>query len=89
MYAPTAAHVSLPLGSLVRLVNPKTGRSMVVRINDRGPIIEGRELDVSYEVAQSLGFAEKGLARLRIELLEVPKRDARKPVRPPDRRTGL
>ncbi len=74
MYAPTAAHPTLPLGSLVRLVNPKTGRSRLVRINDRGPVIEGREIDVSYEVARSLGFEEQGLARLRIELLEVPKR---------------
>ena len=73
MYAPTAAHPTLPLGSLVRLVNPKTGQSRVVRINDRGPIIEGREIDVSYEVARSLGFEEQGLAKLRIELLEVPK----------------
>jgi peptidoglycan lytic transglycosylase len=73
MYAPTAAHPTLPLGSLVRLVNPKNGRSRVVRINDRGPIIQGREIDVSYEVARSLGFDEKGLARLRLELLEVPK----------------
>ena len=77
MYAPTAAHPTLPLGSLVRLVNPKTGRSRLVRINDRGPVIEGREIDVSYEVARSLGFEEQGLARLRIELLEVPKRQRR------------
>jgi rare lipoprotein A len=77
MYAPTAAHPTLPLGSLVRLVNPKTGRSKLVRINDRGPVIDGREIDVSYEVARSLGFEEQGLARLRIELLEVPKRQWR------------
>ena len=73
MYAPTAAHPTLPLGSLVRLVNLKTGQSRIVRINDRGPIIEGREIDVSYEVARSLGFEEKGLAKLRLELLETPK----------------
>lgn len=77
MFSPTAAHPSLPLGSLVRLVNPKTGQSRVVRINDRGPIIEGREIDVSYEVARSLGFEDRGLARLRLELLEVPKRNWR------------
>ena len=77
MYALTAAHPTLPLGSLVRLVNPKTGRSRLVRINDRGPVIDGREIDVSYEVARSLGFEEQGLARLRIELLEVPKRQRR------------
>lgn len=74
MYAPTAAHLSLPLGSLVRLVNPETGLSRLVRINDRGPYVEGREIDVSYEVARSLGFEEQGLAHVRIELLKVPKR---------------
>ena len=77
MYAATAAHPTLPLGSLVRLVNPKTKRSRLVRINDRGPVINGREIDVSYDVARSLGFEEQGLARLRIELLEVPKRQRR------------
>lgn len=77
MFAPTAAHPSLRLGSMVRLVNPKTGQSRVVRINDRGPVIEGREIDVSYEVARSLGFEEQGLARLRLELLEVPKKNWR------------
>jgi len=74
MYAPTAAHPTLPLGSLVRVVHVKSGRSRLVRINDRGPYIEGREIDVSYEVARSLGFDQNGIARLRIELLEVPKR---------------
>lgn len=72
MHAPTAAHRTLPMGSIVRLVNPRTNRARMVRINDRGPFIEGREIDVSYHVAQSLGMAEQGLARLRIELIEVP-----------------
>lgn len=73
MYANTAAHLTLPLGSLVRVVNPRTGQSRVVRITDRGPYIEGREIDVSYDVARSLGFETRGLARLRLELLEVPR----------------
>lgn len=74
MYDTTAAHPSLPLGSLVRVTNPRTRRSEIVRINDRGPFVEGRELDVSYEVARRLGFARRGLAHVRLELLEVPKR---------------
>lgn len=78
MYARTAAHPTLPFGSLVRLVNPRTGKSLVVRINDRGPFVEGREIDVSYEVACRLGMEERGLARLRIELLEVPERHSSK-----------
>jgi rare lipoprotein A len=74
MYAATAAHVSLPLGSLLNLVNPRTGRSQIVRVNDRGPFAEGRELDVSYLVATRLGLLHRGVGLLRIELLEVPAR---------------
>lgn len=73
MYADTAAHLSLPLGSIVRVVYPRTGRSRIVRINDRGPYIEGREIDVSYEVARELGFDRKGIALVRIELLKLPR----------------
>src|SRR5208282_1201 len=76
MYAETAAHPTLPLGSIVRVVNTKNHRSQVVRINDRGPYVEGRELDVSYEVARRLGFDQRGLAKVRLELLEVPSRPA-------------
>ena len=74
MYAATAAHPTLPLGSIVRVVNPRNHRSQIVRINDRGPYVEGRELDVSYEVARRLGFDQHGLAKVRLELLEVPSR---------------
>jgi hypothetical protein len=74
MYARTAASPTLPLGSLIRVSNPKNHVGQLVRINDRGPFIDGRELDVSYLVACRLGIQEKGVSRLRIELLEVPKR---------------
>jgi rare lipoprotein A (peptidoglycan hydrolase) len=74
MFGPTAAHRTLPMGSIVRVVNKKTGKGRIVRINDRGPFIDGREIDVSYHVASTLGFAENGLARVRIELLQVPER---------------
>lgn len=74
MYGATAAHPTLPLGSIVRVVNTRNHRSQVVRINDRGPYVEGRELDVSYAVAQKLGFDQRGTARVRLELLEVPSR---------------
>lgn len=76
MYADTAAHPTLPLGSIVRVTNPRNHRSQVVRINDRGPYKEGRELDVSYAVAQKLGIDQRGTAKVRLELLEVPKRPA-------------
>ena len=74
MYATTAAHPTLPLGSIIRVVNTRNHRSQIVRINDRGPYVEGRELDVSYEVARRLGFDQHGLAKVRLELLEVPSR---------------
>ena len=74
MYAPTAAHVTLPLGSLIRVTNPRNGVSKVFRVNDRGPYIEGRELDLSYQGARELGLVHKGVAKVRIELLHVPKR---------------
>src|SRR5271156_1301841 len=63
MYAETAAHPTLPLGSIVRVVNTRNHRSQIVRINDRGPYVEGRELDVSYEVARRLGFDQRGVAK--------------------------
>lgn len=81
MNAPTAAHRTLPMGAILRVVDPRTGRARIIRINDRGPFIEGREIDLSYYVAQSLGIQDRGLARVRLELLEVPERRwTRKPA---------
>lgn len=74
MYAATGASTDLPFGSLVRISNPKTHVAQLVRINDRGPFIDDRELDVSYMVACRLGIIEHGVSNLRVELLEVPKR---------------
>ena len=74
MYADTAASPTLPFGSLIRVYNPKTKVGQLVRINDRGPFVDGRDLDLSYLVACRLGFQDQGVSTLRIELLEVPKR---------------
>jgi len=74
MYSATGASPDLPLGSLVRVSNPKTHVAQLIRINDRGPFIDDRELDVSYLVACRLGLLEPGTSRMRVELLEVPKR---------------
>ncbi len=74
MYSSTAAHLTLPFGSLVRVVNPKTGKTRVLRINDRGPFVEGREIDISYDAARRLGIEARGLSRVRLELLELPQR---------------
>jgi rare lipoprotein A len=69
MYASTAAHNTLPHGVHVRVVNCRNGRSTVVRINDRGPFISGRILDLSYSAAKELGMIECGLTQVKIEAL--------------------
>ncbi len=72
MFAATAAHPWLPFGSLLRITDVKTGHSQLLRVNDRGPFIEDRELDVSYLVASRLGLIGRGVALVRIELLQEP-----------------
>src|SRR5580698_2407115 len=74
MYDLTAAHPSLPLGTWVRVTNLSNGRRISVRINDRGPIIPGRIIDLSYSAAQALAFQQKGLQQVRLDL--VPAQDA-------------
>lgn len=63
----TAAHKSLKFGTLLKVTNPKNGNSVIVRINDRGPYIGDRELDLSKGAATKLGLLEKGVARVKIE----------------------
>jgi rare lipoprotein A len=67
----TAAHKTLPLGSIVRVTNLDNGRSTVVRVNDRGPFARGRVLDCSEAAARSLGFRQRGVARVAIEWPEA------------------
>jgi rare lipoprotein A (peptidoglycan hydrolase) len=67
MYQMTAAHRSLPLGTVVRVTNLATGKSVKVRINDRGPYYKGRVIDLSAAAARALGISQKGTARLQIE----------------------
>lgn len=73
MSALTAAHPSLPFGSLVRVINTHNGKSVVVRINDRGPYVGNRNMDLSYQAADKIGLIGRGVSRLRMELLEVPQ----------------
>jgi peptidoglycan lytic transglycosylase len=70
----TAAHPNLPFGSILRIVNPRNGKFEIVRINDRGPYQEGREIDVSYRVAQRIGLIHSGVNQVRLELLVLPRR---------------
>ncbi len=72
MNAMTAAHRTLPLGSIVRVTNLKTGHWAIVRITDRGPFIEGRILDLSLAAAKKTDVQRAGLAEVRLEVLESP-----------------
>jgi rare lipoprotein A len=62
----TAASRNLPIGSTVKVTNPETGRSVNVRINDRGPFVHGRSLDLSKSAAEKIGITHKGVARLKV-----------------------
>lgn len=75
MYRMTAAHKTLPLPTYVRVTNLENGRSVVLRVNDRGPFIEGRIIDVSFVAAQKLGLVGPGTARVEVEALDPPARD--------------
>ena len=66
----TAAHPSLPLGTLVKITNLRNGKAVVVRINDRGPVVDGRIIDVSDSAALALGFKERGVQKVRLELYQ-------------------
>lgn len=72
MNAMTAAHLTLPLGSIVRVTNLKTGHSAVLRITDRGPFVEGRILDLSLAAAKALDIYGPGTAKVRLEVLQSP-----------------
>jgi rare lipoprotein A len=66
----TGAHRTLPLGTKVRVTNLRNGRSVLVTINDRGPYRRQREIDLSYGAALALGMVQRGLAPVRIELID-------------------
>jgi rare lipoprotein A len=70
MYDMTAAHKTLPFGSYVMVTNLENGKSVIVRINDRGPFIEGRIIDLSYAAAKVLGMVGPGVVPVKVEVLE-------------------
>ena len=71
MYGLTAAHKTLPLNTVVRVTNLANNKSLILRINDRGPYIKGRILDCSYGAAKKLDFIIQGTTKVRIEIIEV------------------
>ncbi|MGD0507451.1 MAG: septal ring lytic transglycosylase RlpA family protein [Terriglobales bacterium] len=66
----TAAHPCLPLGTFVKVTNLRNGKAVVVRINDRGPVVDGRIIDLSRNAASALGFKERGLQTVRLDLYQ-------------------
>ena len=78
----TAAHRSLPFGTYVRVINRRSGRATVVRINDRGPFVRGRQLDLSGGAARRLGF--RGVVRVDYEVVDPATLPSRQP--PPPRK---
>ncbi|WP_457567943.1 septal ring lytic transglycosylase RlpA family protein [Desulfurobacterium sp.] len=66
MYKMTAAHKTLPLGTYVKVINLENGKTTIVRINDRGPFVPGRIIDLSYAAAEKLGILSKGTAKVKI-----------------------
>jgi len=71
MYAMTAAHKTLPMGTYVKVTNQGNDRSVILRINDRGPFVSGRIIDLSCRAAQELGSASPGLAQVRVEAVQI------------------
>jgi len=76
MYGMTAAHTTLPMPSRVRVTNLANGRSIIVRINDRGPFVKNRIIDLSYAAAKALGYVEQGTTRVRVQTIDAQGRTA-------------
>ncbi len=73
MYGATAAHKTIPLGCKVRVTNLENGHQVIVPVNDRGPFVGDRIIDMSYGAAKELGMVDSGLARVRVEVLDMPR----------------
>jgi rare lipoprotein A len=66
----TAAHPSLPFGTRLRVTSIATRRSVIVRVNDRGPFVNGRVVDLSYSAAETLGIVERGVAKVKVDVVQ-------------------
>ncbi len=73
MYGLSAAHKTIPLGSTVRVTHLVNGRSIVVPVNDRGPFVDGRIIDLSYGAARRLDMLQEGIAKVRVEVLQLSR----------------
>jgi len=71
----TAAHKKLPFGTVIKVTNMSNGKSVKVRVNDRGPFVKNREIDLSKKAAQDLGYLKAGIADLKLEIVFIPGQD--------------
>ncbi|MBQ8436512.1 MAG: septal ring lytic transglycosylase RlpA family protein [Alphaproteobacteria bacterium] len=76
----TAAHRTLPLPSIVKVTNLENGRSLILRVNDRGPFAKNRIIDISKKGAQLLGFQNKGITKVRVEIMEEESRELKQAI---------
>ncbi len=83
MWQMTAAHKTLPFNILIKVVNKDNGRSVKVRINDRGPFVRGRIIDLSRKAARRLGIEETGTARVNLYLANTTTESSKPPIEPP------
>lgn len=83
MYGMTAAHKSLPIPTFVRVTNLENDRSVIVRVNDRGPFHSDRIIDLTYTAARKLGFAQKGTAKVRVDTIHPDPKATFKGLQPP------
>ncbi len=80
MYDMTAASLTIPLGTYVRVTNLHNGKAVVVRVNDRGPVVPGRIIDLSYGAASALQFTSRGLQRVRLDIVHANPSNHQKAV---------
>ncbi len=72
MHSFTGAHKKLPFGTIIRVTNLRNGKEVFIRVNDRGPFVKGRIIDLSHAAAKAINFNNKGVIRVRIEVLSLP-----------------
>lgn len=72
MFKLSCAHKVMAFGTMLEVTNPDNGESVVVKVNDRGPFIEGRDIDLSYEAARQLGILNEGVKKMKVKIIEEP-----------------
>jgi rare lipoprotein A len=72
MYSFTGAHRELPFGTIIRVTNLRNGKEVYIKVNDRGPFVKGRIVDLSHAAAKAIGFYRRGVIRVKIEVISLP-----------------